>query len=255
MGLKPEKTSFGANQVNKAPLNVVGRVSFDIFHGDDFKYQFQALVCSGVGRVCIGGNPLLRQGITPLPSKKCILMENSTSKQYVPWRPDLDKNKAGSIPVAGLLRSESTCTVYPGECLKVKVQPQLINNGDASVFISPRPSSAMMNFVDSKNTRMESQFFPLPQFTNIIDGHVYLPNTSNFPVNVLKNQHLADLRIGLLSEDKGEKSITEQFYPRPKPSIPSCQVEDVILDPDNLLSDLHRGLFKKILNKFKDSFS
>ena len=67
LGLKPEKTSFGANQFNKAPLNVVGRVSFDIFHGNDFKYQFQALICSGVGRVCIGGNTLLCQGITPLP--------------------------------------------------------------------------------------------------------------------------------------------------------------------------------------------
>ena len=153
------------------------------------------------------------------------------------------------------MRSDSACTIYPGEFLKMKVPPQFTVSGDKTVFVSPRPSTARMNFVDTNCTRVESQFFPLPQITHIIDGHVYLPNSSDFPVNILKNQHLADLRVGSLSEENVGQTVTEQYYPRPKPSIPVCQVEDVILDPDNLLSDPQRKLFKKVLYKFKDSFS
>ena len=77
LGLNVERTKYGANQVNKTPLNVVGLVTLDIFYGDSFKFQFQGLVCSDIGNVIIGGNPLLAQGITPVPYRKCILLENN----------------------------------------------------------------------------------------------------------------------------------------------------------------------------------
>ena len=74
LGLRVDKTCTRANQVNKMPLNVMGMITIPVFHGN-YSWIFNALVCTGVGEVCIAWNPMLCQGITPMPSKKCILIE------------------------------------------------------------------------------------------------------------------------------------------------------------------------------------
>ena len=84
LGLKIVKTSSGANQVDRMPLNVIGMITIPVAHGQ-FSWVFNALVCSGVGDVCIGGNPLLCQGITPLPSKRCIELEANREKVKTSW--------------------------------------------------------------------------------------------------------------------------------------------------------------------------
>ena len=43
VGAKVDKTRTGANQVNKDPLNVIGMVMMEVFHGD-YQWTFNALV-------------------------------------------------------------------------------------------------------------------------------------------------------------------------------------------------------------------
>ena len=257
LGLKIVKTTSGANQVDKMPLNVIGMITMPVTHGQ-FYWVFNALVCSGVGDVCIGGNPLLCQGITPLPSKRCIELEANQEKVKIPWRPELldnlqSKNIVQNSSNIGLLRSDSSCTIFPGESLQVKVPPTISALGDVKIFISPRVSKAKIAFID--DNRFEEALFPLPGFSHVIDGHVMLPNPSSFPVNVSKNQQLADIRIVSNTAAVNPTSVTEQFYPRPKPRIPENQCDKILLDPDNILSSEERKLFQNVIQKFQKSFT
>ena len=84
LGVCVDKTCSRANQVDKMPLNVIGMITIPVMHGE-FVWSFNALVCSGVGEICIAGNPMLCQGITPMPSKRCIMLESGTRKQKIPW--------------------------------------------------------------------------------------------------------------------------------------------------------------------------
>ena len=213
LGLKIVKTSSGANQVDKMPLNVIGMITIPVAHGQ-FYWVYNALVCSGVGDVCIGGNPLLCQGITPLPSKRCIELEANQEKVKIPWRPELldnlqSENIVRNSSNIGLLRSDTSCTIFPGESLQVKVPPTIAALGDVKIFISPRVSKAKIAFID--DNRFEETLFPLPGFSHVIDGHVMLPNPSSVPVNVAKNQQLADIRIVSNTPAVNPTSVTEQF--------------------------------------------
>ena len=96
LGVRVDKTCSRANQVDKMPLNVTGMITIPVMHGE-FEWTFNALVCSGVGEICIAGNPMLCQGITPMPSKKCILLESGNKKQRIPWRPDVVSNNCQNM--------------------------------------------------------------------------------------------------------------------------------------------------------------
>ena len=257
LGLKVVKTCSGANQVDKMPLNVIGMITIPVTHGQ-FCWVFNALVCSGVGDVCIGGNPLLCQGITPLPSKRCIELESDQEKVMIPWRPELtngpqSQNVVQNFSKLGLLHSETNVTIFPGECLQVKVPPTIASVGDIKVFVSPPVSKARMVFTD--DSRFKESLFPLPGFTHVINGHVMLPNPSSFPVNVSKNQQLADIRLVSENLAVNPTTVTEQFYPRPKPKPPVDQCDKILLDPDNILSSDERKLFQNVIQKFQKCFT
>ena len=155
----------------------------------------------------------------PLPSKKCIELECNQDKVRIPWRPKLRDNPQNqqmlkNFSNIGLLRSDTNCTVFPGESLQVKVPPTIAALGDIRVFVSPRGSKAKMIFMN--DNKVEEALFPFPGFTHVIDGHVKLPNPSNFPVNISKNHQLADVRFVSNNLAINQTNVTEQFYPRPR---------------------------------------
>ena len=230
-------------------LNVTGMITIPVMHGQ-FKRIFNALVCSGVGDICIAGNPMLCQGITPMPSKSCILVENGNLRQRIPWRPDFATNGNQNMSHVGILRSDTACTVFPGDFVRLKAPPSIAMLGDAKIFITPRNSKARMYFQDENKTRFEETLFPLPRISHVINGDIYLPNSSNFPVNISRNDQLADIR--LISNPGNPQvnvmsgvfrtSVTDEFYARPKPSTPVCQIEKIQLDPDNIMHPEERKL-------------
>ena len=181
-----------------------------------------------------------------MPARKCIMIESNNKKQKIPWRPDTRIQNCHDPVQIGILRSDSNCTVFPGDFLKVKAPPSIALLGDARIFISPRNSKARMTFIDQNNTKFENTLFPLPKISHVINGDIFLPNSSTFPVIVSKNDQLADIRIMSsspeVSNDILNLSVTEQFYARPKPSVPVCQVEKIQLDPDNILSQEKKKL-------------
>ena len=163
----------------------------------------------------------------------------------------------------GILRSDTACTVFPGDFVRLKAPPSIAMLGDAKIFITPRNSKARMYFQDENKTRFEETLFPLPRISHVINGDIYLPNSSNFPVNISRNDQLADIRL-ISNPGKSHvnvmsgvfrTSVTDKFYARPKSSTPVCQIEKIQLDPDNILHPEERKLFLSVIHKFKDSFT
>ena len=106
-----------------------------------------------------------------------------------------------------------------------------------------------MTFMDEN--RVEETLFPLPGFTHIIDGNVMLPNSSNFPVSISKNQHLADIRMVSNRPSVFPTTVTEQFYPRPRPQVSVNQCDKIQLDPDNIFSPDEEKLFQDVVHQLE----
>ena len=79
---------------------------------------------------------------------------------------------------------------------------------------------------------------------------------------VPRNEHIADIRL-LLDQSSEAKiqgiSGTLQnkinLYPKPKPTVSVCQVDKVVLDPDNVLTDVQRAKAQSILKDHRLVFT
>ena len=126
------------------------------------------------------------------------------------------------------------------------IPQELSKVGDCDVLVVPRVSkNSKVTFIQDKNYSYDPQPFPNPSFTSVVAGKIRIENPSVFPVLVPRNEHIADIRL-LLDQNSEAKiqgiSCTLQnkvnLYPKPKPSVSVCQVDKIVLDPDNVLTDV-----------------
>ena len=96
-----------------------------------------------------------------IPSRNCILIEADNKKKKIPWRPGLENKNCQNLSQSGILRSETGCTIFSGECLRLKAPPNIAFLGDVRIFISPRNSKARMTFKNDDDTKFEETICPL----------------------------------------------------------------------------------------------
>lgn len=123
------------------------------------------------------------------------------------------------------------------------------------MLVAPRLSkSSKTSYMFDESQHYVMQQFPPHALTSVVGGKIRLENTSAFPVNISKNEHLADIRL-LTNQPHKSSNKFGPLYPRPKPTIPACRVDKVIVDPDNILSEVQRNAIKKILEEHTQVFS
>ena len=276
LNIKVQQTPSKASQVDKTLLKSVGKVVIPIYNGEEM-WTYDALVCDNVGDVIIGGNPLLGQGINPVTYRNEIdIVTKNDSIRKLPWRPQTFHHPIS--PNIGILRSEETITLYPGEHLDIQAPPKFRPLGDAEVLVRPRSTSNIFA-VYQTTTKYARDLFPTPLYTWIINGRVRIPNDSSFPITIPKHKHIADISLvssGAVifpsfkpppfilnnshvlknkSYGNSKQHPDPSLYPRPKPVPPVCQVEQVVVDPDNILEPKHRKYFSEINEKYSQVFS
>jgi hypothetical protein len=114
----------------------------------------------------------------------------------------------------------------------------------------------------------EQRLFPPPSLTSIIGGKIRLENPSLLPVTIPRNEHIADVKLlGVTAPSLPVHQVhpsvshvqyqvkTSLLYPKPKPTIPQCQVDKVVVDPDNILSEHQLKIIKLLLDEYKEVFS
>ena len=282
LNIKVLPTPSKASQVDKSLLKSVGRIVIPIYNGEE-TWTFDALVCDNVGDVIIGGNPLLDQGINPVTYRNEIdIVTAQGSIRKLPWRPPTSHHNFG--PRIGILRCEESVTLYPGEFLEIQAPPPFQSLGTAEVLVRPRATSNIFS-VCMTTTKYDMAIFPSPEYTWMIQGRVRIPNTSSLPLNIPKHRQIADISLvcssAILSplvkpmnvlptntlpsssvnlsqwhhSNQSKQLPDPTLYPRPKPVPPVCQVDKVLLDPDNILEEEHRQLFMKVHEKYSQVFS
>ena len=240
-------------------------------------WTYDALVCDNVGDVIIGGNPLLDQGINPVTYRYEIdIVTKDGSIRKLPWRPQTFHHPIS--PNIGILRSEETITLYPGEHLDIQAPPKFQSLGDAEVLVRPRSTSNIFA-VYQTTTKYARDLFPTPLYTWMINGRVRIPNDSSLPITIPKHKHIAEISLVTsravlfpsfkpspfilknshvlknISYSNGKQLPDPSLYPRPKPVPPVCQVEQVVVYPDNILEPRHRKYFSEINKKYSEVFS
>ena len=269
LGVKVLKTNSQAQQVDKSPLLSIGRISIPLSNADD-TWNFEALVCSNIGDIIIAGNPFLEQGINPITYRNIteILSKNGQIRT-IPWRP---LKTLPTKPVISIVRAPEKITIYPDEFCEIQAPQEMVKFESSEILILPRLNSNVRMVECSPITQSrpcpsinptepnpdswpayDLVPFPPPQLSHIIGGRIRIFNPSPLPVTLPKHTQLADIR--LVSDQRKLPQYDPSLYPRPKPSIPICEVEKVNLDPDNQLSDQDRKLFNAINKKYSGIFS
>ena len=268
--LKISPTRSGANQVDRTKLKVLGSVYVTLNNKDD-TFVYDALVCTDIGDIMICGNPLMSQGIIPNPVDNCIEVRSQLGpSRFLPWRSDQDRDRDKKVSASNtfLLRSPDTVTIFPGEFFEMDAPMEMVDKGDCDILVTPRitPNSKVTYFYSDANV-CEQRQFPPPSLTSIIGGKIRIENPSLLPVTIPRNEHIADVKLLSVTAPsrihQGVPSIscvqnqdkTSLLYPKPKPTIPQCQVDKVIVDPDNILSQDQLRSIRLILDEFKEAFS
>ena len=265
LNMKISPTRSSAHQVDKSKLQVLGSVSVTL-HYKKNEFTYEALVCRNIGEIMLGGNPFLEQGIIPNPVDKCIEVRSQYGlPEFIPWRTDIPKDQENQVGAAFLLRATDPITIFPGDVYEINAPQELLDEGDCEVLITPRVSTNnKVSFVYSDNQQCEIRPFPPPAITSIIGGKIRLENPSLLPVSIPRNEHIADIK--LLSANGQQADLNQpniskiaqqidELYPKPKPTIATCQVDKVVLDPDNILTHTQKATFKSILKDYKHVFS
>ena len=211
LGIPILKTSSQAQQVDKSRLNSIGRISVLVSNASD-SWQFDALVCVGVGDVVIAGNPFLQQGINPITYKNITeIISKDGSIRTIPWRP---MKTVPNRPTISLLRTPEKVTVFPDEYFEIEAPPEVARYESSEILLLPRMHSKT-KVVDcspltqprpspphSPNDPNPDHWpaydlvpFPPPQFTHIVGGKIRILNTSPLPVKISKNDQIANIRI------------------------------------------------------------
>ena len=211
LGIPILKTSSQAQQVDKSRLNSVGRISVLVSNASD-SWQFDALVCVGIGDVVIAGNPFLQQGINPITYKNITeIVTKDGSIRTIPWRPI---KTLPSKPTIALLRIPEKITVYPDEYLEIDAPPEMSKYESSEILLLPRMHSKSkavdcLPLTQPKPPPLHNPSdpipdawpaynlvpFPPPQFTHIVGGKIRILNTSPLPVTISKNEQIADIRF------------------------------------------------------------
>ena len=272
-GLTILKTCSQAQQVDKSPLKSIGRVLIQFENGAE-AWTFDGLVCTGIGDIIIAGNPFLEQGINPVTYKNLIeIVTNDGSIRTLPWRPV--EPTVPIKPKVFLLKVEEKVTVYPEEYIELKVPAPAKNLEFSEIMITPRYNSnvRMVNCLPTTHLAMEpkpNDFnspyleqswpgyelvpFPPPQLSSIVGGVVRIKNPSPLPIILPKHSHIADLKAVSLQDSPSYSRFDPNMYPRPKPSVPVCEITKIYLDPDNLLQSKDKDRFREINEKYSDVF-
>ena len=146
-----------------------------------------------------------------------------------------------------LVRASNSINLEPGEQISYKL-PETMST-ISNVVVTPRLSALQ---------------WLKPRMLEVINGTIYLTNTSDHSVPVKKHEHLADIRdtkpFQLLNSpvDDFDSSSLDQFQFQDFSNgreISALYLEQISIDPDNMLSVQDKTRFKKLHKEFSHIFT
>ncbi len=234
-------TGVQADGITK--LKICGEIHETVTR-DDFKLSLQAVVVGDLDCQILAGTTFMESNdiVPDLPRKRIIVKGN----RFIPYCSQLYKplplqaRKARSF----LIKAPDKHTVFPGDFIEIKSPSVLQDN--VMIAIEPRCDTGDSTWIK-------------PVITKSIAGRIRIPNTSQEPVLVSNNQHLAQVHYTIV---ESEQPLDIQ-YDSDTPPLLSCSStksvtthsECINLDPDNKLSKPEREAFIRLHSRYDNVFN
>ena len=243
-GMPLARTNQGAKQLDGSRVKTCGEVDVILNFGDQ-KLRLTALVVESADTDILAGIPFCKRNSVEVCIKKDEIYIDSKVVKYGqgprPTNPRIFK--AESI----LLHSNSTSVIYPGESLTLDCSE--LKDYDGDIALEPRMDSPALGT------------WPQPSFVSVSKGLLSIPNLTNDPVAIKKNQHLGNLRR-VVNYDL--ESIEDSVVPSPNMPVQLVKIhntvgnirhfEKVSVDPDGQLTTQQQKEFKALNQKFSTVF-
>ena len=165
-----------------------------------------------------------RNDVTPRCAKKQIILSDNT---IIPYQAITKATDSPSIRRACLLRADKESTLWPGDFVEVKVENDFLKKSE--VAIEPRISPDSHSWVE-------------PAITKTIDGTIRLTNYSGEPHTIKKHDHLDVVTSTYIPSPDQNAILSEPKAPRK--AVTNDHTSEIIVDPDNILSDEIRSKFR-----------
>ena len=236
-------TSHRAIQVDGiSDLKILGEVHTHFTRGD-LKLFFNALVVNKLGTDILGGTNFLKDNdIYSRMAKDTIVIKGSNTFQSTPATIlEMDMNSSS----AQLVRVQKTQTILSGEHIQCELPPHLPPVG--IYFAEPK----------------QGNLFSTPSVVQASNNFVYLPNDKPYPVNVKKNEQVAQIRLSLLNEDADRQCVNpkKDYFSKFQENLPLTSVNEIKSVPAiiseinfNNIPSSHKKEFEQIVYSYSAVF-
>ncbi|MEO1148065.1 MAG: retropepsin-like aspartic protease [Cyanobacteria bacterium J06638_22] len=218
-------------------LNVIGETKFDVTR-DHHKLTFHALVVKHLDVPFLAGTPFMEANdVYARPSTRQIYVGKSVYRYGSPNSSD------SSAPVArraSVLRCPNNTTIWPGDYIELPI-PEDYSNSDETFALEPRLDCPGIESVPS------SQTWPSPSLVSSISGTIRIPNNSDTPKTLRRNDHFCQIRPVF--------SPSQSLSSTPPPNTRAkSQHSLVTVDPDGILPPSYVDAFNDISAQYSEVF-
>ena len=231
------RTVENARAAGSHNLPIIGETTKDVIltvptTHDQTKWNLgQCIVVENLGcDVLIGEPAKLHNNITTHPTlQQATSIGQDCIKNIVPYSND-------DMPSVSCINNvASSVTVYPKQKVHVQIPSQL---QDCNQLL-----------VEST----EQHFFPEPAIYDVKNGKISLTNNNDFAVNLNKETPLFFTSLRKIYDISNESM--KQYEYSPHITIENCTLDDVKIDPDNMLSPEWGSIFKNVLTDFRQTIT
>lgn len=236
LGVKITSSTQSAHQADGSSLlKVIGETRTS-FCRDGHELYFEGLVVDNLDTDVLAGIPFMeRNDVSIRPAKREVLLKNTHVYMYGSMQTKMDRH---AVRRACVVRAPTKSVVWPGDFIELDL-PGEFANSDGEVAVEPHCGKLTC--------------WPNPSIVTSISGKIRLPNLTDEPLYVKKNDHVCKIRATIIPDEcVSTTHAPTKTIPAPKPSNFSRQVN---LDPDRLMPDDMRAKFREVLKDFDNVFN
>ena len=157
---------------------------------DGHMFQFHGLVVKSLDVDVLAGIPFMENNdITIRPAKHEIILSDGTTYVYGTQSTNHKPNHQ-SVRRAHVLRAPSEATtIWPGDYIEVEL-PQEMSTCDSTFALEPRTDTHISKTLTANHIPV----WPRPSIVQSIAGKIRVPNLSNEPLLLKRQEHFCQIR-------------------------------------------------------------
>lgn len=246
LGGEIKPSSQSAHQADGvSPLDVVGETRIT-FTRESRQLVFEGLVVHDLDVEVLAGTPFMElNDVSVRPAKRQICIGGDIVITY--GSQSSSNRKSHAIRRAHVLRAPPHPTVlWPGEFVELSLPADLSSH--ETVALEPR-------VVMSKDPSGADQSWPDPCILSSVAGKVRIPNLSDEPRLLRKNEHFCQVRpVYVHGIPKSDPRVCQPSKRRSSTPISVRHSDAISLDPDGILSSDMRQEFDSLHSEFDEVF-